>query len=70
MNPAVTLGVMVAGKLHVITGLCYIVMHILGAVSGAGLVSVSERSFDLCVLVHYRSLWLVGSGWHETAAAA
>jgi len=44
VNPAVTLGMMIAGKLHIVTGLCYILMHILGAISGAGLVSVSERT--------------------------
>ena len=43
VNPAVTLAMMIAGKLHIITGLCYMLMHILGAISGAGLVSVSER---------------------------
>ena len=48
LNPAVSLAVMIAGKLHPIPGTCYILMQIMGAVSGAGLVSVSV---DLCTFV-------------------
>jgi len=41
LNPAVTVALMLAGALNPISGVCYIVMQILGVVAGAGLVSVS-----------------------------
>jgi len=41
LNPAVTIGVVLAGVLNPVTGMCYILMQILGAVAGAGIASVS-----------------------------
>lgn len=45
LNPAVTIGVMLAGVLNPISGLCYILMQLLGAIAGAGIVSVSISCF-------------------------
>lgn len=42
LNPAVTVAVALAGVLNPITAMCYILMQILGAVAGAGIVSVSR----------------------------
>ena len=40
-----TIGVVLAGVLNPITALCYILMQIIGAVTGAAIASVSTRVF-------------------------
>ena len=51
LNPAVTIGVALAGVLNPITALCYILMQIVGAVTGAAIASVST-------CLHFRDTWL------------
>lgn len=53
MNPAVTIGVTLAGILNPLTALFYVFMQILGAVTGAGIASVSMRiCYDIIVLMY------------------
>ena len=55
LNPAVTLAVLLGGALNPITSVCYVLMQLLGAVSGAAIASVS----------YFCDVQLVGCNDHE-----
>ena len=44
LNPAVTVGVLVAGGVNIVAALCYIIAQLVGGIVGAACVLVSQTS--------------------------
>lgn len=62
MNPAVTIGMLIAGRISVIRSVLYIIFQCLGAIAGTAAVKVSAMSYraeyircerKLCTLFKY-----------------